>query len=202
MPTLSWTPYDEASLGYFETYERLQFSSTHRSFLRFLPAKGARCLDVGAGSGRDAAALARRGYLVTAVEPSNGLRQLAIAAHKAPSIEWIKDALPELASVRAMGTLFDFILLSAVWMHIAPQDRITSLRSLKHLLTPTGSICMTLRLGAPPSNRLAYPISLNELEQQARVCQLQMVYLSRSTRDSLKRDDVRWVKVVLKHLQT
>lgn len=197
MPPLAWSAYDEASTSYFEAYESLQFAATHRSFLRFLPTPGANCLDIGAGSGRDAAALAKRGYLVTAVEPSNGLRRLAMARHRHPNIIWVDDSLPKLSKVKAMQTRYEFILLSAVWMHIPPSDRNESFSSLRELLKPNGRIGMTLRIGEPPPNRLMFPLALDDVLQQANSNGLVASYVSRTTRDSLKRSNVSWIKLIL-----
>lgn len=197
MRQVAWSAYDDASESFFQTYESLRFSTTHRSFLRFLPAPGARCLDVGAGSGRDASALAARGYQVTAVEPSRGLRTLAMAKHRQVNIRWIDDALPNLEQVKALGEVYDFVLLSAVWMHIEPKDRLPSLQTLRQLLGPHGSIALTLRIGDAPLNRPMYPINVDEFIAQAASVGLKAVYQSRKSLDSLKREKVRWVKLVL-----
>ena len=58
-----------------ERYEALAFPDVHNSLLALLPAaEGALALDVGAGSGRDAAWLAEQGFEVVAVEPSRAMR--------------------------------------------------------------------------------------------------------------------------------
>lgn len=201
MRSITWKAYNEASKHFFETYEGLKFSAMHRTFLRFLPAQGGLCLDVGAGSGRDAAALARRGYRVIAVEPSDGLRQLAQQHHPDPDIVWIDDSLPKLTKVLARHERYQFILLSAVWMHIPPEQRLASLRTLSQLLEPGGYIAFTLRLGTPCYERVMYPVSVDELVGYADSIGLTPVYISRKSRDSLKRGDVGWKKVVLSRRQ-
>jgi 2-polyprenyl-3-methyl-5-hydroxy-6-metoxy-1,4-benzoquinol methylase len=197
MHSVAWKAYDDASRHFFETYEGLRFSTMHRSFLRFLPPPGALCLDVGAGSGRDAAALARRGYQVTAVEPSGGLRRLAEQHHANQGITWIDDALPNLEKVLAQSNRYRFILLSAVWMHIPPNQRLQSLMTLSRLLEPDGYIALTLRLGMPCHDRVMYSVSVEELLDHAKQAGLSVVYVSRRIRDSLKRSDITWRKVVL-----
>ena len=196
--TIGWTAYDQASESYFETYESLRFGTTHRAFLKFLPAPGSECLDIGSGSGRDAAALAKRGYAVTAVEPSAGLRKLASARHTHPHIDWLDDALPKLDKVKALEKRYDFILLSAVWMHIRPGDRLSSLKSIASVVKPGGVICMSLRIGPAPANRVMYPIDVNELLLQAKANGLDALYVSRLAPDALKRPGVGWIKVVLR----
>ncbi|EIF29009.1 methyltransferase family protein [Burkholderia sp. Ch1-1] len=197
MRALAWTQYDTHSIRFFETYESLEFRYMHKVFFRFLPKDGGRCLDVGAGSGRDAAAMARRGYKVTAVEPSIGLRTLAEQHHGGLSIKWLDDSLPELRTVKALRTRYAFILLSAIWMHISPDDRPESLKTLAELLEPEGYLAMTLRLGTPDPERTMFPVSSSELVRQAAASGLKPCYVGRPSRDSLHRGGVRWVKVVL-----
>jgi Methyltransferase domain len=50
----------------------------------------------GAGTGRDAAWLAARGYEVVAVEPSDAMRAEAVRLHPQAPIRWVADALPGL----------------------------------------------------------------------------------------------------------
>ena len=59
----------------------------------------------------------------------------------------MNDALPDLRALRALGRRFDLILLSAVWMHVAPKGRERAFRILSELLGPSGLLVITLRLG-------------------------------------------------------
>ena len=62
-------------------YESLSFEEVHAGILNLLPQPGAVVLDVGSGSGRDAAWFAAHGYDVVAVEPSDAMRAHARALH-------------------------------------------------------------------------------------------------------------------------
>ena len=55
------------------------------------------------------------------------------------------DALPDLRTLRALGRRFDLILLSAVWMHVAPKGRERAFRILSELLGPSGLLVIALR---------------------------------------------------------
>jgi SAM-dependent methyltransferase len=108
-----------------------------------LPAgAGKIALDVGAGSGRDAGWLAARGLEVVAAEPTAAMRREGARLH--PAARWLDDRLPDLAAVHRLGLAFDLILLSAVWMHIAPPHRPRAFRKLVTLLKPGGRLIMTL----------------------------------------------------------
>ena len=68
--------------------------------------------------GPDAAALARMGHQVIAVEPTAELRAEGQRRHDVPGLAWSDDALPGLDGLRARGERYDLIMLTAVWMHL------------------------------------------------------------------------------------
>ena len=74
--------YNQHAERYFNQYQSLTFDQVHGDWLPQLDSKTGLALDVGAGSGRDAAALAERGWDVVAVEPAAGLRELGQNATK------------------------------------------------------------------------------------------------------------------------
>ena len=80
-------------------YEGLPFEEVHASVLDLLPDAGACVLDMGAGTGRDAAWFAANGYKVVAAEPASGMRDAGKALHRSPDIRWLDDALPALEKV-------------------------------------------------------------------------------------------------------
>ncbi|MFH8752859.1 class I SAM-dependent methyltransferase [Streptomyces rimosus] len=128
-----------------DRYESLVFETVHRDFLPLLPPPPARIADIGAGTGRDAAALAARGHTVLAVEPVPELRALARSLHPSPSIHWLSDALPGLPRLDGEAGRLDAILLSAVWMHLPEPSRPPAMRRLHDLLAPGGRLFLTLR---------------------------------------------------------
>ncbi|MDH6569260.1 protein-L-isoaspartate O-methyltransferase [Streptomyces sp. SAI-208] len=73
--------YAESAERLGRVYESVSFEDVHGALLDLLPPAPARVLDVGAGTGRDAAALAGRGYTVDAVEPVAELRRVAERLH-------------------------------------------------------------------------------------------------------------------------
>ena len=142
--TRSVAHYDARAAQIGERHLAARFEDVHSNILPFLPMGGA-VVDIGAGAGRDANALARLGYSVTAVEPSEKMRAMAAVKHVPSTIEWIDDALPRLAKLRARETRFDFVLCSAVLMHIPPRLLGESLRSLRTVAKPRAHIAVSLR---------------------------------------------------------
>lgn len=188
--------YEQHAARLVEQYESLSFEAVHASLLDLLPPAGATVLDVGAGSGRDAAWFAANGYDVVAVEPAHAMLAHARARHPSNRIHWLADSLPDLANVRRLGLSFDLILLSAVWMHVPPAERQRALRKLATLLAPKGRIAISLRLGPPDLDRAMHDVSLPELASLAQQFGLRIVHTSDSA-DRLGRAEVSWTSVVL-----
>lgn len=165
-------------------------------------------LDIGAGSGRDARWLASKGWQVTAVEPAEALRRAAQSREAVqdtePAIEWVDDQLPHLAKVRAGNPTFDLILLSAVWMHIAPQSRRVALAALVSLLADAGLMVITLRFGPTDPLRPMYPVSADEVQALAAPLGVSVEVISGTgfEKDQLNRSEVHWQTLLLRHTAT
>ena len=180
--------YDEGTaLG----YERLRFEDVHPRLAGLLPGAPVDVLDVGSGSGRDAAHLAGLGHRVVAVEPHGPYRRLAAALHPHPGIRWVDDALPDLARVSATGRRFSLVMLSAVWMHLSPSQRGRAMPRLAGLLRPDGVLYVLTRHGPTPPGRLMYPVDPAETAEMAGRCGLSLLAGDRSG-DLLGRADVTW----------
>src|ERR1700722_16530835 len=115
--------YDRNAAAVAAAYEALDPTSVHAWIDGLLPAAPALILDVGAGTGRDAAWLTRLGHDVVAVEPSAAMRAEGERLHSDNGLRWLADRLPSLSATQRLGLTFDVILLSGVWQHVAAADR-------------------------------------------------------------------------------
>lgn len=189
--------YDQRPDDFLIRYERLDTGEIHADWLSLLPTTQLLILDVGAGSGRDAAWFAERDHEVVAAEPSDDLRQQAQDIHPSPRIQWLDDQLPALESVHALDYQFDVILLSAVWMHVPPSERERAFRKLTELLKPGGHLIMTLRSEPPDDERTTYTTSIGELRDLSRSFALEFLD-GTQTEDQLGRTNLRWTSVVFR----
>lgn len=178
-------------------YEGLPSDTVHGWLCDLLPKGSATVLDIGAGSGRDAAWLSAKGYDVVAAEPSASMRAAGAAKHVLAPIRWIDDRLPALATVSKSGLFFDLILLSAVWMHLPPGDRPRAFRKIINLLKPGGLLAIALRDGPADQARGIHPVSLEEVERLARD---HGAFVERHTeaKDHLGRPGIRWIQVAIR----
>lgn len=193
----SWDQYNDESKGFFESYLSISSELIFSDVIDYMPSSGARCLDLGAGSGRDSAFLAKRGCKVKAVEPSKLFRLKATAFFKDLDIEWIDDSLPSLRKVKALGHCYDFILMSAVWMHLDSIERQAALVSVYSLLKNGGVFILTLRLGSAEPDRMIHEITTNEAITKAKLAGFDIKHVNPVKVDGFKRGEVSWQILVL-----
>ena len=195
-PTEIIAAYDADAGALAAEYERDPFEKIHQPVLDLLPEAPSSVLDVGAGSGRDAAWFAGQGHQVVALEPAAGMRAEGSRRHAA-GFRWLDDSLPGLDRLVRSGLTFDLVWLSAVWMHVPPACRERAFRKLVSVLSPGGSMMVSLRQGPPPPGRAMAPAMVAEIEELARRLGLQCVRCHRQ-RDAAGRPGVHWDVVWLR----
>ena len=187
--------YSEEAEALAVQYESITFDQTQASILHLIPTTPCRVLDIGAGTGRDAAGFAALGHRVLAVEPTDELRTRAAALHPLPEIEWLNDSLPDLAEVGRRDVLFDVVMLSAVWMHLDEGQRRRAMPKVASLVRPGGVMILSLRYGPVPLGRRMFAVPAEETIHLAQKAGLELT-LHRSHLDSaLKRPGVSWTRL-------
>ena len=167
--------YADEAAELFRRYEGIPAADAHRAVLHLIPAAPSRILDIGSGTGRDAAWFAAQGHRVVAVEPTEALRLPAMTLHPSPLTEWLNDSLPELASLRTRGESFDVVMLTAVWMHLDAQQRRRAMPNLAALVREGGTVIMKIRHGPVPAGRRMFEIPAEETIELARMQDLHPV---------------------------
>jgi len=187
--------YQKHASSLADGYEALTFESAHPGLAAIMTQdhsdENLRVLDIGAGTGRDAAWIASHGHSIVAVEPSEAMRRIGQRLHAGLSINWRDDQLPELSEIRESGERFNLIMLSAVWMHVAPEDRLGALRSITSLLADKGMLYLTLRLGPEEPERGIYRVSLDGFKVTAETLGLKVQELETQI-DLLGRSHIQW----------
>ncbi|WP_286135131.1 class I SAM-dependent methyltransferase [Neptunicoccus cionae] len=151
-----------------DRFEALDPLQVFAPVLDFLPVRPCRVLDVAAGTGRDAAWLARAGHIVTAVEPVAAFRSAGQSLHRGLDLTWSADQLPDLTELRQAGGLYDVLILNGVWHHLKLAERETALRTLCSLAAPVARLVISVRNGPAPAGRPSYGGEAGRLLGQAR----------------------------------
>ncbi len=159
--------YDRVASDLFERYDALDTREVNAPIMHLVPSPPSRVLDVGAGTGRDAAWLAALGHNVVAVEPTHGLRgreaPLFAIRHRVAG-----RPAPELETLSGRPDVFDFIKLTAVWAHLDQDEQRQSLDVLSSLLAPGGVLAFSIKCGAAPSDRPVHKVEIGPTIAHAR----------------------------------
>jgi SAM-dependent methyltransferase len=134
---------------------------------------------------------------VIAVEPSEQMRLRGQRLHASDKIRCINDRLPGLENVHRLGLSFDFILLNAVWMHLAPSNRRRAFRKLITLLKPGGWIAISFRQPDRSNPRAMFPCHLDEFEQLARI-HGSFIESCEKSHDELFRTGIEWTRLIVR----
>lgn len=199
----------ESNAGYaseapalLQRYEAMSFESVHSNVLSFFPSARSSIVDIGSGTGRDAAYLAAKGHKVVAVEPTPEMREGAKSIHIASEIEWIDDWLPDLHVLRARSETFDVVILNAVWMHLDLRERVAGMNSIASLMHPGSKVFLKLRHGTVPVGRVMFEVTGEEVLNLASPYGLAAVYLSVNESAQQHNADagITWTDIVLEKL--
>lgn len=188
--------YAEEAPALLDRYERRAFADVHGRSIHLFPPPPADALDIGAGTGRDAAGLAQRGYAVVAVEPVAEMREGAKRLHPEPNITWIDDGLPDLKVVSGLGQKFDLVMMNAVLMHLDAGTRVRALAAIAPLIRRNGILVISLRHGPVPKGRTMYEIPGDEITQIGQV--LGLVTIFENEAPSGDQAGVSWTRMVLR----
>lgn len=148
-------------------FEAISSTDVLAPVIDLLPTDPCRILEIGAGTGRDAAWLADQGHQIVAVEPVHELRNAGMWLHPSRNITWVDDHLPELTGLRRRREMYDFILLVAVWQHLRPEQHLHAISILAEMTAPNGRLVMSLRHGPGSSTRPCFPIDLEQIVSAA-----------------------------------
>ncbi|MFP4894971.1 class I SAM-dependent methyltransferase [Paraburkholderia sp. EG304] len=192
--------YAEQAEALIERWRTLSFADRHRPILDWIPQAPSRIVDIGAGIGTDAAALAAMGHTVLAVEPVDALRNAAREMHPSERIEWLDDSLPDLALLIARRIVFAVVMLTAVWMHLDARQRERAMPRVASLLREGGVLIISLRHGPVPAGRRMFDVTADETIQLASERGLTLVReLRTSSVQQANRDSgVTWTRLVFR----
>ncbi|MDP2206412.1 MAG: methyltransferase domain-containing protein [Alphaproteobacteria bacterium] len=143
-------------------YNALDRAKVHADLLALLPeGQPLKVLDIGAGSGADAAMFADLGHAVTAAEPAEILRKIGEEIFKNKSISWNSEVLPDMGIKTATAAPFDVVTSVGVLQYIEEEKRASSLSKMFSLAARGGYV--EIQYPTPASREHQYTIGHNEI---------------------------------------
>ena len=186
--------YDENARAFSDSTVNVEFSSMHERF-EALPSPGARILDFGCGSGRDAKHFADAGYQVTATDGSAKLCRLA-RTHTGLPVR--HELFQDLADVEA----YDAIWACSSILHLPKRELPDVLAKMARAVMPGGVIYTSFKLGSFEGMRngryftdLTEP-AFRELLGQVESLSVEQCWTTSDVRPG--RDAEQWLNLVLR----
>ncbi len=162
-----------------------------------------RALDLGCGSGRDAFWLAQeKGFDVVAVDASPEMLAQARRLKAHERVQYVQDSLPRLSKLDREKTArggqgFDVFVMSAVWMHLQPDERAETMRHIAAMARPGAVVYVSLRHGPAAEDRPMFDNSVAEISALAAAYGAR-VEVTGADRDRQGRAGVKWEYVALR----
>jgi len=167
--------YAEDAHFLIQSFEAISADDVLSHIVDFIPKTTGKIIEIGAGTGRDAAWLASKGWGVLAVEPVSEFRQAGQSLHPSPLIEWCNDSLPFLSRILQRNEQYELALLVSVWQHVPKEAKLTSLTNLHSILQKEGRLILSVRNGPGSITRKCYPTSAKETVDIAQLCGFQLL---------------------------
>ena len=190
--------YDRSIQQFIASSQALDFAEVCQAFVDYLPPLPGHVLAAGAGAGQNAAAIAKMGHSVVAVEPMPDFLTAARTTYTDLPITWLDDSLPRLEQLGPAPAQFDFILVDGVWHHLDAAARAIAMARFAWLLKPGGRCALSLRHGPAGMGTCIYPTDARCTIQQAQACGLACVFcLENQPSIFSHKQDVTWSRLVL-----
>ena len=195
---------DKKTLDYYAT-NALEVARRYEEVPSALASKfdvaftlGGKVLDIGCGSGRDLAVLARKGFDAYGVDPTSEFVDIAQRIHPELIGRVKVGQLPELGT--PFDGQFDGLLCCAVLMHLETTQLEESLEAFKLVIKPDGRVLISVpsaradadMYGRDQHGRLFKDFSSNFLKETFEKHGFQLVGEWENL-DTLKRSGVEWI---------
>lgn len=202
---------DSKTLDFYESnaatcaqrYEKADVRVIHQLLQRSIQ-QGCRVLEIGGGTGRDAAFLAASGCRVTFTDASPAMVAEAIRLHPELAIDARVACFPLTADSPLLEERFDLVLAMALIMHFDETDLDRFIAQLTDLLVPEGIAIIShssgrsgLRDHRDSQQRLFHERTDEQLTALCRAHGLLTDHID-TNRDGLARTDILWSTHILR----
>ncbi len=200
--TLSY--YEQHAETLAQRYERADVSDLHRRLLEtFNP--GAKLLEVGCGSGREAAFLLSHGFEVEGIDPSHAMIDSAFSFHPELEGRLFQGSMPdELPAPIVQDKHYNGIYAIASLMHLSKEQLLPTFQILYRMLHQNGRFLFSVPLSRPDlaengyDEKGRYFLLLSQAEWITRVESAGFHTVNTSTNgDGMGREAIIWLTCVL-----
>jgi len=140
--------YDQHVSALTQRYEAANMSTIHELLLHHLP-RGCSVLEIGCGSGRDAAFLFKNRYQVTAIDASANMIAAAQAHHPEMKDRFVQASMPLETTHPLLECKVHALVCIAMVMHIPNQDLFAFASQIRDLVLPGGILFLSFSMGRP-----------------------------------------------------
>lgn len=147
MDSATLTAYNTQAAKLTSSYESANLSTIHALLMRHLSPPPAAILDLGCGSGRDAAFLHARGYAVTALDASPAMLKEITIRHPELAGRLQEKSFPLPPDDPLLAAPFDAVTCFAMLMHVPDHDLFECARQFSLLLKPGGVLIFSVSTG-------------------------------------------------------
>lgn len=179
-------------------YDSVDMSALHQLLAKYI-RPNSKIIDIGFGSGRDLAYLQSNGHDIYGIDPVEAF--VIQAQHRFTDVREHFRVGSFLSTDIPSDWLnsFDSVISIAVWMHLKAHEHPKAINTIKALLKPNGIVVLSFSLGGRDSDdgRHFEPLELQEVINEFHDAGFSVIE-SVCTQDSLGRDSIQWVTVVLK----
>lgn len=145
---------DEPTISHFDRnarsiaveYEAADMREVHDLLFRYLP-RGKPVLEIGSGSGRDAAFLAESGFDITAVDASAGMVSESALRHPVLADRLVRAEFPMPSGSPLLDERFGGVVSIATVMHIPNSHLFEFAMQLRELVEPGGILIISSSIG-------------------------------------------------------
>jgi len=200
MTTQTLQFYHQNALDLTERYETADVAAMHAHLLEAF-TRSSKLLEIGCGSGRDAAFMVSNGYDVTAVDGSQAMIDAAQELHPELSDSLHVVLLPD--GLEEFTETYDGIYSVATLMHLDNEQIESSIQHISNLLKTGGTLFFSVSIARDDVDEKGYDAKgryFNSMSKDAwmAICESHgfKCITTKQSGDGLGRDGITWLTVV------